>query len=190
MTRNERRLKRRNTQLFLASILVLLVFLVCFVLAIKVQAKTEQTEAQRQEIIPTQRIVIPIGGNVPAQEPEIYEENENELIEAALLEQGNRIDNVKVTHYCTCSKCCGKWANGKTASGKYAVPYITIAVDPQVIPLGADVLIDYGDGEIHYCKAEDTGGSIKGNRIDLCVSTHEEAIQLGIKTATVWWVKS
>lgn len=189
MTRNERRLKRRNIQLWLASILILLVFLFCFVLAIKVQAaKAEQTEAHTQEIVPSQNIVVPIGGNVPAQEPEVWEDSENELIEAALLEKGNRIDNVKVTHYCICAKCCGK-SDGITASGKQAVPYVTVAVDPKVIPLGADVLVDYGNGDIQYYKVEDTGGSIKGNKIDICVGSHEEAIQLGVKNATIWWVK-
>ena len=36
--------------------------------------------------------------------------------------------------------------------------------------------------------AEDTGGAIKGSRIDLCVGSHAEAQQLGRRTATVYWV--
>lgn len=31
------------------------------------------------------------------------------------------------------------------------------------------------------------GGGVKGNAIDLCVETHEEAVDLGVRTATVWW---
>lgn len=37
-------------------------------------------------------------------------------------------------------------------------------------------------------RAEDTGGAVKGNHIDLCVGSHAEALQLGRRTATVYWV--
>lgn len=120
----------------------------------------------------------------PVVEPE---EPENELIEAALLARSHRLDNMTVTHYDVCLKCCGK-LDGITASGVQATPDVTVAVDPAVIPLGSDVLLDYGDGEIHYYRADDTGGAIKGSHIDLCVSSHEEALQLGVRTATVYWV--
>lgn len=122
--------------------------------------------------------------DTPVVEPE---EPENELIEAALLARSHRLDNVTVTHYDVCLKCCGK-LDGITASGVRTEPGITVAVDPAVIPLGSDVLVDYGDGEIHYYRADDTGGAIKGRHIDLCVSSHEEALQLGVRTATVYWV--
>ena len=78
-------------------------------------------------------------------------------------------------------------AYGITASGRRATPYVSVAVDPSVIQLGADVLVDYGDGEIYYYRADDTGP--KGNHIDLCVSSHEEALRLGVQTATVYWVE-
>lgn len=115
------------------------------------------------------------------------EDFENEKIEAALLDRAEKIENVTITHYCICEKCCGK-TDGITASGVKATPGVTVAVDPDIIPLGADVLVDYGDGDIKYYRADDTGGSIKGNHIDLCVGSHEEAISLGVRTATVWWV--
>ena len=119
--------------------------------------------------------------------PEPVEEPENELIEAALLASAHRLDNVTVTHYDCCVECCGK-TDGITASGVRATPGVTVAVDPDVIPLGADVLVDYGDGEIHYYRADDVGAAVKGSHIDLCVGSHEEALQLGRRTATVYWV--
>lgn len=125
------------------------------------------------------------GDDIPAQEPE---EAENELIEAALLGRATVLENVTVTHYDCCVECCGK-TDGITASGTHATPYSTVAVDPSVIPLGADVLVDYGDGAgLRRYRAEDTGGAIKGNRIDLCVGSHDEALRLGRRTATVYWV--
>ena len=117
-----------------------------------------------------------------------YARPENELIEAALLGKAHIIEDCTITHYDCCVSCCGK-DNGITASGVQATPGVTVAVDPDVIPLGSDVLVDYGDGEIHYYRADDTGGAVKGNHIDLCVGSHEEALMLGRRTATVYWAK-
>ncbi len=113
---------------------------------------------------------------------------ENELIEAALLAQAQVIENCTVTHYDACVACCGK-SDGFTITGVQATPYVTVAVDPAVIPLGSDVLVDYGDSEIHYYRADDIGSMVTGNHIDLCVSSHEEAIALGVRAATVYWVE-
>ena len=121
--------------------------------------------------------------------PEPAEEAENERIEAALLASAHRLDDVTVTHYDCCVECCGK-ADGITASGVRATPGVTVAVDPAVIPLGADALVDYGDGEICYYRADDTGSGVVGNCIDLCVADHQTAVQLGRRTATVWWVSA
>lgn len=102
-----------------------------------------------------------------------------------------RIENVTLTHYCICRKCCGKTpehpAYGITASGRTAEPYLSVAVDPILIELGSTVYVDYGDGEIHTYRADDTGSAVNGAHIDLCVAEHEEARQLGVKTVTVWW---
>ncbi len=92
----------------------------------------------------------------------------------------------KVTFYDCCVKCCGK-TNGITASGEKAVPHETCAVDPKTIPLGTDVFIDYGDGELHKYRANDTGSGIKGARIDVCVGSHAEALKIGARQATVYW---
>lgn len=130
---------------------------------------------------------------IPAEEDvAIPEPDEDQKIEAALKEKGTRLDDVTITHYCICKKCCGKDpdhpAYGITASGAKAQPNVTVAVDPKVIPLGSDVLVDYGDGEIHSYIAQDTGGAVDGYHLDLCVSDHQTAINLGVKNATVWFI--
>lgn len=86
-----------------------------------------------------------------------------------------------LTAYCPCSKCCGEYANGITATGTTATAGRTIAVDPKVIPYGTHVLING-----HEYVAEDCGGRIKSNRIDIFFATHDEALQFGIGQAEVF----
>lgn len=85
----------------------------------------------------------------------------------------------KISAYCHCSKCCGK-SNGITAIGVKVQANRTIAVDPNVIPLGSRVIID---GQTYV--AEDTGGAIKGNRIDMYFPTHQAALNWGIQYRNV-----
>lgn len=99
---------------------------------------------------------------------------------------GHVIEDCIVTYYDVCVLCCGK-DDGITASGAVAVPYETCAVDPAVIPLGSNVLVDYGDGTILRLRAEDTGSAVRGNHVDICVTGHEEALAIGIRRATVYW---
>lgn len=94
----------------------------------------------------------------------------------------------KVTHYCPCSKCCGK-SDGITATGTVAVPGRTLAVDPRVIPYGTKVVLKYNDGTVEDYIAEDRGGSIRGNRVDVFMGQHRAALYAGVRTAEVFIVK-
>lgn len=116
---------------------------------------------------------------------------ENEHIEEALLSRAHAIENCTITYYCAERRphICGT-GDGITASGLMVQPYVSCAVDPRIIPLGSDVMVDYGDGELHYYRADDIGGGVKGDHIDLCVSSHKEALNLGVTTATVYWVEA
>ena len=86
---------------------------------------------------------------------------------------------VVATAYCPCVKCCGK-NDGITASGVKAKANHTIAVDRKVIPLGTRII--YND--IEYI-AEDTGGAIKGNRIDIYFDNHSDALEFGRQTIEI-----
>ncbi|MHC6181350.1 3D domain-containing protein [Clostridium sp. JNZ X4-2] len=75
---------------------------------------------------------------------------------------------------------------GITASGTVAKRssgnYSSIAVDPRVIPLGTKLYVEgYG-----YAIAEDTGGAIKGNRVDLFFNSGSEAVNWGVKWVNVY----
>ncbi|MBE7033463.1 MAG: hypothetical protein E7406_04460 [Ruminococcaceae bacterium] len=76
---------------------------------------------------------------------------------------------------------------GQTATG---VPLDkgVIAVDPRVIPLGSRVYIEAIDGSwsYGYAVAADTGGAIKGKRVDLCYRTRSECIQFGRRKCRVY----
>lgn len=85
-----------------------------------------------------------------------------------------------ITHYCDCQKCTLD-GDGITASGTKAAEGRTIAADPDVLPMGSVVIIDG-----HTYTVEDVGGAIKGNRIDIFMNSHEEAIKAGVKTAEVY----
>ncbi|MPM30908.1 hypothetical protein SDC9_77461 [bioreactor metagenome] len=66
-----------------------------------------------------------------------------------------------------------------------------IAVDPKVIPYGTSLYIVSADGSITYgiATAEDCGGSIKGQKIDLFFNTYYECIQFGRRPCTVYVLK-
>ena len=83
-----------------------------------------------------------------------------------------------ITAYCPCGECCGRWADGVTASGLPAVPGI-VAVDPAVIPLGSTVIID---GQQYL--AADTG--VTGQAVDLCMESHASALAFGRSRQSVW----
>lgn len=91
----------------------------------------------------------------------------------------------KVTHYCPCELCCGK-TDGITATGTVATPGRTLAVDPRVIPYGSKVLLKYSDGTTEDYIAEDCGGSIKENRVDVFMGQHRAAVHAGVRTAEVF----
>ncbi|MDW8025295.1 MAG: 3D domain-containing protein [Armatimonadota bacterium] len=93
---------------------------------------------------------------------------------------GIRVLTMVATGYYPGPKSCGKYADGLTATGIKARRGV-VAVDPRVIPLGTRLYIEgYG-----YAIAADTGGAIKGNKIDLCFNTYEEAIKWGIRQVRV-----
>lgn len=92
----------------------------------------------------------------------------------------------RLTAYCSCEECCGKWAlnrpideNGNeiviTASGAVAVPGYTVATDPSVIPWGTHIYIDG-----HEFVAQDCGGGVTGNSIDIYVANHADTEKVGL----------
>ncbi len=86
--------------------------------------------------------------------------------------------------YASTGKRPGDKGFGITRSGMVA-QYGVVAVDPNVIPLGTELYVDgYG-----YAIAGDTGGAIKGNKIDLYLNTSTEVKNFGRQKVTVYVLK-
>ena len=87
----------------------------------------------------------------------------------------------KVTAYCPCCDCSDKYGR-MTSTGVVPRQGRTIAVDPKVIPYGSVVHIK-GLGEFI---AEDCGGAIKGNSIDLYFDVHSDTEKFGVQYREVY----
>lgn len=100
----------------------------------------------------------------------------NDSIDVSSLSYSKKM-TVQATGYTPYDPGC----NGITASGTKAEKGV-IAVDPKVIPMGSKVYIPgYG-----IAIAEDTGGAIKGNKIDLCYEKTKEAFAWGRRTVDIY----
>lgn len=115
--------------------------------------------------------------------------NENESLKSTNssdkdIEIREYIGDFTLTYYCVepYAHTCG--GGGLTASGTTVTPYRSVAVDPKVIPLGTKLYIE----GVGYRVAEDTGGAVKGNKLDLSVTTHKEALTLGKKSGIRVWI--
>ncbi|QAV89575.1 hypothetical protein ES963_16295 [Bacillus subtilis] len=82
--------------------------------------------------------------------------------------------------------CSGVTATGLDVTGTiYHAGKRIIAVDPSVIALGSTVEIKQADGTTFEAMAQDTGGYIKGAKIDVLVADEADAVQFGRQSVQV-----
>lgn len=101
------------------------------------------------------------------------------------------IGTFTATAYCPCEECCGIWSAEhpsrdkdyvqRTSSGTIPEEGRTISADWGVLPKGSEVVING-----HPYIVEDTGGAIKGNRIDVYFESHEAALEFGVQEVDVY----
>lgn len=98
-----------------------------------------------------------------------------------------RVINCVATAYTAAADECGPYADGLTATGVKCEVGV-VAVDPKVIPLKSKLYIETADGSFvyGYCTAEDTGGAIKGNKIDLAMNTKADCFKFGRRQVKVY----
>lgn len=146
------------------------------------QAVSTETLKENVLVAPVNR-VIEIGTKV--EEPESAEDEITGAFSAfttgTIVRQLTMNSSAYSIDYACTGKTPGMADYGITATGVRA-HYGIAAVDPNVIPLGSKLYVEgYG-----YCLAADTGGAIKGNKIDLCFDSYGEAANYGRKNVTVY----
>jgi len=87
---------------------------------------------------------------------------------------------MRVTAYCPCKKCCGRFADGITACGHEILPGETFVAADREFPFGTEMVIP-GYNDSQPVKVLDRGGAIHGNRLDVFFASHEVALQWGVK---------
>lgn len=196
-TRMERRRSKLNKMRFLFVILLLALLFTAavneiFLVPVKENETTEEnltkTVSEGSAEVAAFEHIIPLldqsgslpGDDVPA--------TTYASLELYMKENPQNKATFVVTHYCGCSKCCGKWSSGSEANASGALgtkltPYYSVAVDPDIIPLGTIL----HDSEGNEYRAEDTGSAIKGYRIDLFIGNHQEALNLGKVSEEFTW---
>lgn len=130
-------------------------------------------EGSRREVVSSRILKKPL--------PEVVEEgakasppSRGKLPSRRGYASGRRVVVMHATYYDPYN--CGGSGSGRTRTGLLGC-YGVAAVDPRFIPLGTKLYVEgYG-----YAVAADTGGAIKGNRIDLCVDTVHDAKRIKIK---------
>lgn len=171
--------------LFYGSIIVIFAagFFVGLTVGGEIAVKTECThsepasvESDTESIPASDAIFISYTSDAPSVEAD-QETSEDDP------ETNYKAITVTATAYCPCAECSGGWGS-RTSTGKTATAGRTIAVDPSIIPYGTGVIID----GVTYI-AEDCGGAIKGNRVDIFFNNHEEATSYGRRVVTAYILK-
>ena len=145
--------------------------------------KEVSREALSETVVTPSKDRMVIRGEETAAMPQDAEGNAIITAGGEVLEYSRVIDG-KATAY-NCPGYVGHTASGTVAEvGK-------VAVDPSVIPLGSKLYVVSQDGQYvyGYCIAEDTGGLIKGNKVDLYFATWDECIQFGYRPVTIYVVE-
>ena len=115
-------------------------------------------------------------------EKEAAEKAEQEKAEQEKEEasKGKYLGKFKLTSYCACTKCCGAWSNGITASGTTATEGRTVAMAG--VPFGTKLSIN---GKIYV--VEDRGTAY--GHVDVFMGSHAAALRFGVKYADVYLVE-
>lgn len=176
----------RKIAIFAVEILLLILTIIQLVTIIDLRSTYKTVAGHKfEEVTEVRHVIVPMVLE-NAEQNIIEEEQNNEVKEDVFL------GKFMLTAYCSCYECCGEYAlnrpvddNGNEivygSIGEILTEGYSIAVDPSVIPYGTEVII----GGITY-KAQDCGGAIKGNEIDVYFADHKKAQEFAVQYKDVY----
>ncbi len=178
-----------NTKFFLAVVLVAAVigYQITALTAKSCQpkiAKTVRQSSPQNSHIAT--VKTDFQRHISAVSPKIEKQKiaDTPKSEAVKTETAKTVVKMKVTAYCLCGECCGKWSGGnKTSVGDKATIYDGVAADPKLLPYRTKLNIP----GIGIKEVDDTGGGMRQSakqgiyHIDVRMSSHSEARKWGVR---------
>lgn len=170
---------RDNTRFVLAiASCITLVLGSAYVNDIITEKEIEKREIQIEDLSSSNQILANDYNNLLVENEEL-----KSTIETFKTNDLVYIGEFNITHYCNepYAHICGT-GNRKTARGNDTVVGKTVAVDSSVIPYGTKLYIE----GVGWRYADDRGGGINGNDIDILVDYHDEANSLGTFKRDVW----
>lgn len=167
--------------------MILLTAVICFLVGM---AGTSLGKTSGHRTLPTDGIVTELNtfSRPSLNESEIKTVQEqagpnsaaNELVDNSMESGEWQTVRMRVTAYCPCEKCCGKYSDGVTACGhKIRIGDAFVAADKEY-PFGTEMIIaSYKNGQ--PVKVLDRGGAIFGNRLDVFFHSHQDALKWGVR---------
>lgn len=185
LTREERRRIQRRSANLRFLIFLLIVLALGFALGYTVAHAQGNTEPLAEQGVSQHTPAV----EMPQEAAEMPAENYSSIDDLEL------VGIFTATAYCPCVKCCGIWSAEhpsrdadyvqRTSSGTTPEEGRTISADWDVLPKGSEVVING-----HPYIVEDTGGAIKGHRIDIYFESHEAALEFGVQEVDVYREKA
>lgn len=179
-------MRNRRIVIFVVEILLLILTIIQLATIIDLRnTYRKASEYKIKEVTDVQYVIVPM--TLKNVEQDIIEEEQNIKIKEDIF-----LGNFMLTAYCSCYECCGEYALNRSVDdsgneivygsiGEVLTEGYSIAVDPNVIPYGTEVIID----GITY-KAQDCGGAIKGNEIDVYFADHKRAQEFAVQYKDVY----
>ena len=185
LTREERRRIQRRSANLKFLIFLLIVLSLGFALGYTVAHAQDCADQSTEQEVPQDILAT----ETPQDAAERPAEDHSSVADLEL------IGTFTATAYCPCVKCCGIWSTEhpsrdadyaqRTSSGTIPEEGRTISADWDVLPKGSEVVING-----HPYIVEDTGGAIKGHRIDIYFESHEAALEFGVQEVDIYREKA
>lgn len=139
------------------------------------ESSSESTDTKSSQVEET----TPSSDDTNEPEETTVEETKSNSSESDSSGSNTYLGSFKMTAYCSCSKCCGSWAGGATASGTTPTAGRTVAMGG--IPFGTKLLIN---GNVYT--VEDRGTAY--GHVDVFMGSHSQALSFGMQYADVYIV--